>query len=174
MIMKKAQTYELKNQRILGILDTEFNNNNGFIGRDATEKGIKMGTVAEEQFARPGRSAIQEIIGKRCTIDHQQYVRESFALTSCDLAGCYDRIIHTAAYLVLLRIGVSHSRIKSMFGAIQKMIHRIRTVYGVSDVTYGGNLGAWENWPQSVLQGNAAGPAIWSTLSSVICSIFHK
>ena len=58
MIMKKAQTYELKKQRILGILDTEFNNNNGFIGSDATEKGINMGTVAEEQFARPGRSAI--------------------------------------------------------------------------------------------------------------------
>ena len=69
--MNKAQTFELKSQRILGILDTEFNNNNGFIGRDATDKELQMGTVAEEQFARPGRSAIREIIGKRCTIDHQ-------------------------------------------------------------------------------------------------------
>ena len=48
MILKKAQTFELKSQRILGILDTEFNNNNGFIGRDATTKGIRLGTVAEE------------------------------------------------------------------------------------------------------------------------------
>ena len=61
-----------------------------------------------------------------------------------------------------------------MFGAIQKMIHRIRTVYGDSEITYGGDLGEWENWLQGVLQGNAAGPAIWSTINSIIFSILHK
>ena len=89
----------------------------------------------------------QEIIGKRCTIDHQQSQRKSFAFTSCDLAGFYDRIIHTATALALLRIGVSHSRIKSIFSAIQKMIHRIRTIYGDSEIIYGGELGDWANWP---------------------------
>ena len=54
------------------------------------------------------------------------------------------------------------------------MVHRIRTVHGNSEVTYGGELGNWESWPQGVLQGNAAGPAIWSTLSSVIFKILHK
>ena len=108
-------------------------------------------------------------------IDHQQFLRQCFALTSCDLAGCYDRIIHTAAALALLRIGIPHNRIKSMFGAIQKMIHRIKTVYGVSDTFYGGDdLGDWENWAQGILQGNTSGPSVWSTLSSVIFDILHK
>ena len=120
MILKKSQTFELSSQRILGILDTEFNHNNGFVGRDITAKSISKNALADEQFSQPGRSALQEIIVKRCTIDHQQSQRQSFAITSCDLAGCYDRIIHTAAALAMLRIGVSHKRIKSMFQTIQK------------------------------------------------------
>ena len=175
MILKKAQSYELSTQRTLGLLDTEFNNNNGFIGRKATDNGIRLKSIAEEQFARPGRSALEEVVTKRCVIDHQQSLRQCFALTSCDLAGCYDRIVHTAAALALLRIGIPHSRIKSMFSTIQKMSHRIKTVYGESEITYGGDdLGSWENYPQGVIQGNASGPAIWLTLSSVIFDILHK
>ena len=55
------------------------------------------------------------------------------------------------------------------------MIHRIRTVYGDSEISYGGeDMGSWENFPQGVLQGNASGPAIWSAISSVIFKILHK
>ena len=92
MILKKSQTFELSSQRILGILDSEFNHNNGYVGRDIASKSMKYNAIADEQFSREGRSAIQEIIVKRCTIDHQQSQRQSFAITSCDLAGCYDRI----------------------------------------------------------------------------------
>ena len=71
MILKKAQSYELSTQRTLGLLDTEFNNNNGFIGRKATDNGIRLKSIAEEQFARPGRSALEEVVTKICVIDHQ-------------------------------------------------------------------------------------------------------
>ena len=37
MMLKKAQTYELKTQRTLGSLDKEFNNNNRVIGKMAEE-----------------------------------------------------------------------------------------------------------------------------------------
>ena len=107
----------------------------------ATNNGMKLDTIAKEQFVRPGR----------CVIDHQQSIRQCFALTSCDLVGCYDRIVHTVAALALLMIGVPHNRIKSMFGAIQKMVHRIKIIYGESDISYGGDdLGDWENYPQEV------------------------
>ena len=59
-----------------------------------------------------------------------------------------------------------------MFESIQKMIHRIRTVYGDSDVTYGGDtLGDLTNYQQGIIQGNTDGPDIWSVLSSVIFEI---
>lgn len=62
-----------------------------------------------------------------------------------------------------------------MFSSIQKMVHRIRTTFGDSDRTYGGdNIGNWSNYPQGVLQGNASGPAVWTTLSSVVFKILHE
>ena len=62
-----------------------------------------------------------------------------------------------------------------MFSAIQGMIHRVRTYFGDSCVTYGGDeITNWLNQPQGVLQGNAAGPTIWSLLSSVIFDVLHN
>lgn len=55
-----------------------------------------------------------------------------------------------------------------MFGTIQRMIDRVRTAFGDSEKTYGGDLfDEWLNEPQGFLQGYAAGPTMWSTLSSV-------
>ena len=68
----KIQIFKWSSQRILGILDTKFNHNNRYIGRDITNKSIPLDIIAEGQFAKLGRSTLQEIIGKQCAIDHQQ------------------------------------------------------------------------------------------------------
>ena len=62
-----------------------------------------------------------------------------------------------------------------MFDSIQRMVHKTRTTYGDSAFEYGGDdIGPWENYPQGVLQGNAAGPTIWILVSSVIFEVLHK
>ena len=145
------------------------------MGRDAINNARQLNKIAPEQFAKKGTASIDQTICKRCMIDHHKSKRLCFALTSSDLAGCYDRILHSAAALALLRVGISHNRIKSMFASIQKMIHKVRTSFGDSEISFGGEgIGDWENFPQGVLQGNASGPAIWSILSSVIFDILHK
>ena len=46
--------------------------------------------------------------------------------------------------LALLSIGIPHARIHFMVESIQEMIHRIRTAFGDSDITYGGgDIGDW-------------------------------
>ena len=60
--LEKVQNFELSTQWTLGILDSELNNNNTFIGKQTKENGLFLGTVSSEQFARPGRSAIEESI----------------------------------------------------------------------------------------------------------------
>ena len=108
-------------------------------------------------------------------IDHSCFKRCALGLNSSDLEACYDRIIHTAAALGLLRVGISHTKINSMFAVIQNMIHKVRTLFGDSVITYGGDeLQDWRNKPQGVLQGNASGPTIWSLLSSIIFEVLHK
>jgi len=79
-----------------------------------------------------------------------------------DLKGCYDRIVHIAACLALLRLGVSRIALFTMFETIQIMIHRVRTVFGDSEETYGGDIfNEWLNEPQGALQGNCVGPTIF-------------
>ena len=175
MILRCALEFELAKQRTLGILDTEFNHNIKLLGRECSKNSLRLDSLATEQFSRPGRSAINQCVSKRCTVDHHQSCRLCFDMTSCDLAGCYDRIVHNAAVLALLHIGISHKRISSMFSTIQHMVHRIRTAFGDSEITYGGDdVGDWKIAPQGILQGNASGPAIWAVLSSVIFDILHK
>ncbi len=136
MILKRAMNFNLSKQCTLGILDTEFNHANKCIGYATTSNAIKLKSFATEQFSCPGRSAIDQCISKCCAIDnHESTRKQCFALTSCDLAGCYDRIVHTAAALLaLLCIGLSKPRIFSiMFETIQRMTHKIRTAFGDSE-----------------------------------------
>ena len=97
-----------------------------------------------------------------------------YSLTSCDLQGCYDRILHTAASLALQRVRICPSRIHSMFATIQLMCHKVRTAFGDSSGTYGGGENGYSFFLQGVLQGNASGPTIWTILSSVIFKCLHK
>ena len=147
MIMKKALCYDAKKQRKIGILDSEFNQNNKRMGRDAINNARQLNKIAPEQFAKKGTASIDQTICKRCMIDHHKSKHLCFALTSSDLTGCYDRILHSAAALALLRVGISHNRSKPMFASIQNMIHKISTSLGDSEISFGGeDIGDWGNF----------------------------
>jgi len=54
------------------------------------------------------------------------------------------------------------------------MVHCIRTAFGDSKDTYGGDdIGIWEFEPQGILQGNASSPHIWTVVSSVVFNILR-
>ena len=65
---EKLHSYELGTQRRLGILDSEFDNNNKEISKTSTDNGISLGSIALEQFARPGKSALDETMTNMCFI----------------------------------------------------------------------------------------------------------
>ena len=110
MLLKKSQNYNIGKQSIIGILESKFNHSNRDLGREAMTKALKCNAIAVEQFSRPGRSAIDQSTLKRITMDHQLYKRQCFSQASVDLQSNYDRVIHTAAALALLRIGVNHKK----------------------------------------------------------------
>jgi hypothetical protein len=175
-ILKKSGNYDIAKQRTLGLLDTEFNQMNKRLGHEAMNSALDHGCIATEQYSRPNRAAIDHALNRALTFDHFLYMRQPYCLASCDLEGCYDRIIHTAAALALRRVGVQPQKLNAMFTSIQKMVHKIRTIFGDSDTTYGGEEieDDWSNFPQGILQGNACGPQIWSILSSIIFEILSK
>ena len=127
--------FELTSQKVVGILDTEFKQMNKSICRATANHGIKIGTVTKERFTKRGSYSIDQMFNKRLTIHHNESRRSPFSIIRSDLVGCYNRIIHTAADLGILRIGIQHARIHSMFSSIQRMVHRIRNDFGDSDIT---------------------------------------
>jgi len=163
MIMKKANSYHVDKQRTLGILDSEFNHSNRALQHEAMQAALCNECVAVEQYNRPQRSCIAHALNRQLTADDRQSKRLAWAMAMSDLTGCYDRIIHNAAALVLLRLGLglSHTRIHTMFKTIQRMVHRVRTAFGDSERYYGGD------------EGNASGPAIWTLISSLVFDILH-
>jgi Reverse transcriptase (RNA-dependent DNA polymerase). len=176
MLLKKENTYEVDRLRTIVLFDSEANMNYKHLGRRAMHAAISKGQIATEQYSRPKRKAIDHALNRRLIIDHQHYLRQPYALTSCDLKGCYDRINHTSASLALQRIGIAKSEVLSMFTSIQYMTHRVRTAFRDSASTYGG-MDCGDKWklpPQGVLQGNGSGPAIWSILSSCIFEILRR
>ena len=142
MIMKKTFCYDIKSQQTLGILDTEFNQKNKRIERDGMKNVSELGKVSIEQFSIKNTSSIDQIVSERCVIDHNQSKTKHFALTSLDLEVCNDRVIYTAASLALLRVGITHIKIHSMFSSIHRKIHMIKISFGDSNLTYeGGEIG---------------------------------
>ena len=75
--------------------------------------------------------------------------------------GCYDRIDHTFAILVLMYFSVPWSVATMMFLLLQQARHSIKTGYGLSKPVYG-DLSA------VIGQSNGIGPALWCLISTII------
>jgi hypothetical protein len=176
MLLKKEGNFNVDNLRTIVLFDSEANMNYKHLGRRAMSATNTKGQIATEQYSRANRKSVDHALNRRLVMDHPLYQRQPYALTSCDLKGCYDRINHTAASLALQRIGVSKTEATAMFDSIQRMSHKVRTAFGDSTMTYGGDLdkSKWKLPPQGILQGNGAGPAIWSILSSRIFTMLHN
>jgi exonuclease III len=176
MLLKKENNYHVDSLRTIVLFDSEANMNYKHLGRRSMQNAISQQQIATEQYSRPKRKAIDHALNRKLIMDHQLYQRQPYAITSCDLKSCYDRIVHAPASLALQRIGIPRTEIISMFDSIQRMRHKIRTSFGDSSRTYGGNNGhaRWKLPPQGVLQGNGSGPSVWAILSSVIFKILES
>ena len=168
MLLKAPDVYLLEKLRTIVLYEADFNQENKRLGRDAMTKAISQGKISDEQFSRPGRSAQDNALSKRLVFDYFRFKKRPFGMCACDLKSCYDRVVHTAASLALQRVGVPKMKIKCMFTTIQRLIHRIRTAYGLSSKTFGGYSFKFRKPPQGMGQGNGAGPTIWSILSSTV------
>lgn len=111
--------FDLSKQQTLGLLDTEMNQHNKSFQRDAIKVALQTTSVAQEQYSHPGRDCKDHALNRRLTVNARQYERKCFSLAMSDLTGCYDRIVHTAAALALLQLGLKKTAKYVMFDSIQ-------------------------------------------------------
>jgi hypothetical protein len=172
MILKKEGILDIEKLRTIVLYEADFNFLNKCIGRQAMDNAMKNGGMASEQYAKPKSSAQEQCLTRRLIFDMVRQTRQTMAMASSDLKSCYDRIVHNAASLALQKNGISQETVNMMFQTIQKCQHHIRTVYGDSDMSYGGQ-GSYSLPPMGAGQGNGAGPQMWSVLSSVLFLAMH-
>ena len=174
VLVKKANDFRIEKLRTIVLFDAECNMNNGRIGRAALRKAIDSNQLAPEQYSRPNRRAIDHALNRRLMFDHFTFQRRPFGMTSCDLAGCYDRVAHNAVSLALQRAGIPAATVQGMCATLQQMIHIVRTAFGDSTDSYGGDDNGDFRLPcMGFFQGNKGGPPIWSIISSTIFDILR-
>ena len=98
--------------------------------------------MANKQYgSRFYRSAIHLATNKRRIYDISRQMKQAMAVCSNDARSCYDRIVHVAAFLASRRLGIPKPMLISMLHTIQMMEHSVRTSFGNSKETYGGDHG---------------------------------
>jgi hypothetical protein len=94
-------------------------------------------------------------------------------MASVDLRSCYDRVVHVAAYLAFRSYSLPSEAAFSMFSLIQNMSFFLKTVHGRSKQFFGGLEKGYNSKPNTLCQGNGAGPQIWPIISSKMFEVMH-
>jgi exonuclease III len=173
MILKKAGLFNVDKLRTLALFEPDFNHNNKFLGRSLINHVQGHKFLAKEQYSAPGKKAIDHVINRRLFFDLARYQKSSFAMASVDLRSCYDRVVHVAAFLALRSYGLPAEAMFSMFSSIQNMRFFLKTVHGRSEQYFGGLENGYNAKPNTLCQGNGAGPQIWSIVSSKMFEVMH-
>ena len=105
-------------------------------------------------------------LNQRSANDILKQKRKAAAIVSNDAKGCFDRIVHSVAYICLRRFGLPRAPVQSMLTAIQELTHFVRTAYGDSTATHGSKPG--EAPYQGLLQGNGAAGTDWLAIVPVM------
>jgi hypothetical protein len=144
VLVKKAGVFLANKLRTLVLLfEADFNYLNKHVGRTMIHSAQIFGHLAREQYgSRQGHKAIDQATNKRLTTDLMLLLREPGVVLSQDAIGCYERINHAVGGIIMERQKVPKPTIICMFTTLQDLEHNIRTAYGDSSITYGGNLWA--------------------------------
>ena len=172
MLQKKEGEWRVDKLQRISLLHPAFNMNNRRIGRAAMKEAEKRGLLADKQYgSRKKRFAEKHALNKRLLLDVMRVSRTPGVLSANDAKSCYDRILHFATYVSLRRVGIPKAAVVSMIDTLRKMKHKVRTAFGDSEDTYGGDP---DDDPHGASQGNAAGPAIWALVSSPLLDILRE
>ena len=176
LIPKKLGSECVEDLRPILLFEVDCNMANKRIGRVMMEMAERNDGLSKEQYgSRKDHSAGIQALNHCLAFDLLRLERRNGVDTAVDLRSCYDLIVHSAASLSMQRQGVPAPAVVCMFTTLQNMVHTVRTAFGESTQTFGGELWAIPTTPpQGVGQGNGAGPAIWAVVSTPVLEMMRK
>ena len=152
-------------------MSSEFQINNKLIGKRILVHAEKGGAVSADQHgSRKGHTAINTCLSKKLLCDLFRQKRRAAAVAMNDAKGCYDRISHPIAVLVIMSFGLPQSIACTLISTLQWVVHHIKTGFGQSGPVYGN-----EDIPISGIgQGNGLGPTLWALISTKLLQMMHS
>jgi len=121
--------------------------------------------------SRPAKLCISAVLSKQLQFEIQRYKRHPIAYIENDATGCYDRIVNPLVLLFLLKLGVPEPVVRLFAETWQYTEHRIKTMYGVSEVSY---QNTFEYFLFRPGQGSTIGPLLWLICFLLIVHSFSK
>ena len=161
-ILKKIGNYIVDKMRCIQLMDAEYNMNNKVLGRRILAHAEASKTLSSDQHgSRKNHTAANCVLNKVLLFDIHRQKKHAGAISMNDARGCFDRIQHVAAILVLMSYGLEYTPATTLFSTLQQAEHRIKTGYGVSVPMYGNE----ETPIQGSGQGNGFAPTVWGLIS---------
>ena len=173
MILKKEGVTDVDKLRTIVLYKADFNHNNKYLGRAMMYYTVLQDMLAKEQYSILGKKCIDHIINRRLLFDLIRYQKSSLSMASVDLKSCYGRITHSPAYLAMTGFSIPKEPVQSMLGTLQQVVHKTKTIHGISECKFGGKEKGDKAAPQGLGQGNGAGPAVWAVVSSRMFQVLH-
>jgi hypothetical protein len=139
LLWKKAGVTLVEKLRTIVLFQGDFNYLNNYIRHHMMKDGEAYEQLAWEQYgSREGNKAIEKALNKVLSFDLIQQARMDSAMCSNDAKSCYDRIVHSIAYILMQHQNVPASACICVFTTLQNLHHTVRTIYEYSKSGYGG------------------------------------
>ena len=172
MLEKVAGIALVNKLRAILLMEADFNFHNKLLfGKRMMATARAHGLVPPEQYSEKESTAEDGTFDKILQSDISRQFRQRMGIISADATNCYDRIHHAIMALVFLALCVGKGPIASMLTSIQLMKFFLRTGWGESTRSIGGNIA---NIFHGLCQGNGAAPAGWLVLSSILVRLLKQ
>ena len=120
MLLKASGDTRAHKLRTILLLEADFNMNCKKLGREGMWSAERHGCVAREQGGgRRDHRPVETSLNLVLINDDSRAKRKAMVLCSNDAKGCYDRIVHSVAFICLRRFGLPTPPLISMFQVIQ-------------------------------------------------------
>ena len=111
-----------------------------------------------------GKQAQSAVLNKILTYDYFRLQKENAATAEFDAAANYDRILPAIAVVACQRLGLAKKVGDLFFDSLNKLKHKVRTLYGLST-----EYGPSTNFPLfGSGQGSGGSPSFWAVIADVL------